>query len=270
MGHDDYYREHLPEHLDAHGDLTPPWARFPNYERYTIGWRMGEGETWLGLWWFFLKGLGDAPDTRLAYLRRHAPAPVNWADAVWAALHPREKGDAAGDHGARLAWLRAEGLVAVDAAYTTWRRTQREVEWPWSWEPSPERAARYATRDLWFWSRHVAELRAAGALEVPEAPAAWATVAACARRGEATVDAALGLRSLAHALAAGEVPAPWQIGLRAEDFADSFEADMGYVDAFRLWGMSAFDDAESLAGYTRRTAMPAPWSAWVAAEFPLD
>jgi hypothetical protein len=72
------YRSRLPEHLDANGDLAPPWERFPTYERYTIGWRMGAGEDWLGLWHVFLKGLESSPEVRLAYLRRHLPAPISW------------------------------------------------------------------------------------------------------------------------------------------------------------------------------------------------
>jgi uncharacterized damage-inducible protein DinB len=42
-GHDFYHRGRLASLLDANGDLAPPWAKFPNYERGTIGWRMGSG-----------------------------------------------------------------------------------------------------------------------------------------------------------------------------------------------------------------------------------
>lgn len=72
-----WYTEHLPEHLDARGDLAPPWSAFPEYERYSLGWRMGMGETWMGLYAAFLQGLPADRDTRLAYLRRHPPAPYS-------------------------------------------------------------------------------------------------------------------------------------------------------------------------------------------------
>jgi hypothetical protein len=51
-----------------------------------------------------------------------------------------------------------------------------------------------------------------------------------------------------HFPSAGRVTPPGQLGGTLEDFADSFENDMGYVDAFRLRGMSPFDDREHLRG----------------------
>jgi hypothetical protein len=68
-------RARLPQFVDRNGDLAPPWEQFPEYERHTIGWRMGTGEDWLGMWHVFLEQLDPAPDARLAYLRRHPPAP---------------------------------------------------------------------------------------------------------------------------------------------------------------------------------------------------
>ena len=61
-------------------------------------------------------------------------------------------------------------------------------------------------------------------------------------------------------LAAGDVTPPWALGLDVGDFANSFEPDMNYVDAFRLWGMSIFDDAPQFLGYL--AAHPAPPQAW--------
>src|SRR5690606_25733592 len=83
----------LPEHLDDHGDLAPPWARFPTYERHTLGWRMGAGEDWLGLWHVFLERLEPAFEVRLAYLRRHPAAPVSWASSVYGVLYPEARGE---------------------------------------------------------------------------------------------------------------------------------------------------------------------------------
>jgi hypothetical protein len=269
VGASEYYRERLHEHLDAQGDLAPPWEAFPNYERYTIGWRMGRGEDWLCFWWVFLESLGPDRDGRLAYLRRHAPAPCCWSDNVWSVLHPSEAHDTEILESQR-AWLREQGLIAPDVAYATWRKAQKTLSWPWSWNETPADAARYATRDLAFWSRHVAELRAAGTLAVTEAPTAWAAVLEAVHRGAATVDPAQGLLSLSCALGAGEVPPPWQLGLRPEEFQDSFAHDMGYVDAFRLWVMSVFDDAEIVARYLDRAPPPAPWKPWVEQHFVVE
>jgi hypothetical protein len=35
-------------------EVAPPWQRFPTYPRFTIGWRMGEGEDWLIRWGRFV------------------------------------------------------------------------------------------------------------------------------------------------------------------------------------------------------------------------
>src|SRR5579871_6192954 len=88
MSWQQFYRDRLPDELDDNGDLAPPWERFPTYERYTIGWRMGTGEGWLDMWRVFLDDLDPALEVRLAYLKRHPPAPVTWASWVYAILHP--------------------------------------------------------------------------------------------------------------------------------------------------------------------------------------
>jgi Arm DNA-binding domain len=61
-----------------------------------------------------------------------------------------------------------------------------------------------------------------------------------------------------------------KVGLTPDAFADSFEDDMGYVDAFRLWGMSVFDDQPHLRRYLGATQMPESWQEWISSQFPLD
>jgi len=65
------------------------------------------------------------------------------------------------------------------------------------------------------------------------------------------------------------VVAPWQAGLAVDDFSDSYEIGMGYVDAFRLWAGAAFDDAPTLERYLADAAMPAAWRPWVDAQLGL-
>jgi hypothetical protein len=84
------------------------------------------------------------------------------------------------------------------------------------------------------------------------------------------LDLRRGLLSLAQILSAGEVVPPWKLGLALDDFTDSFDEDMGYVDAFRLWGMSTFDDREQMGRYLEATGMPESWEGWVAEQFLLD
>lgn len=279
-------RARLPKHLDAQGDLAPPWQAYPTYERYSMGWRMGAGEDWMGLWHVFLEQLSPDFETRLAYLRRHPAAPVSWADAVHDVLFPVARHDDDDDQeydeddtedtanevtAERRASLLNQGLIASDVAFATWLTRQTGVRWPWTYSETPRDAARYWTRELWFWSRQIAGLRSAGAWSLPPIPDSWQTCAAALETGNpGSLELREGLLSLAHMLCAGTVIPPWQLGLDTADFADSFDDDMGYVDAFRLWGMSAFDDAEHLQRYLEQTNAPTSWRAWIDRELPVD
>ena len=68
-------------------------------------------------------------------------------------------------------------------------------------------------------------------------------------------------------LSAGRVTPPWQLGLTLADFAHSFEDEMGFADAFRLWSMSSFDDREQLQRYLTANDAPAVWDLWCADQF---
>lgn len=62
--------------LAAHGTLVPPWVKYPEIPRYSIGWRMGSGEwyAWMfGTWW---EQLSEAD--RAVY-RAKWPPPEDWA-----------------------------------------------------------------------------------------------------------------------------------------------------------------------------------------------
>lgn len=266
-----FYRGRLPEYLDSNGDLAPPWERFPTYERGTIGWRMGPGESWLSMWHVFAEDL-DA-DARLGLLQRHPPAPVTWADWVYRFLNPAVKDDDDEYDDAvlaeRRAELRAEGLIASDAAYRTWRAQQPAVRWPWDDLALPTDAARYGTRELWFWSRHVAEVRAEPGWEPPTVPPPWEACGEPLRTGAIrSPNLGAGLLTLARMLAAGRVAPPWELGLTPASFADTFDDRMAYTDAFRLWGICALDDREQ--GERFIGVVPSAWKSWVAEHIPLD
>lgn len=276
----DSARQRLPEHLDPRGDLPPPWAEFPTYERGCLGWRMGAGEDWLGLWHVFLQTLPTDHDSREAYLRRHPPAPLDWSDAVYRVLHPgwsddedddEEDEDTPEPSQARRVELLAEGLVASDAAYAIWRAKQDGIHWPWLDVRSPTTAARHWTRDLWFWSRHVAELRASGHLSVPRPPWAWRGCHRPLSTGRVErIERRKGLLTLVRMLCAGEVVPPWRLGCAVADFEDTFDDDMGYVDAYRLWGMSALDDRAMLNRFCHVDEAPPPWRAWLGEQFYVE
>ncbi|HEY5934916.1 MAG TPA: hypothetical protein VIU61_09780 [Kofleriaceae bacterium] len=69
---------------DASEPLPPPWVRHPNIPRFSIGWRMGYGESYLDRWWPFAQAL-DTP-ALIEYFRSYAPIPVEWVDFVGMAL----------------------------------------------------------------------------------------------------------------------------------------------------------------------------------------
>ena len=262
----EFYRTRLPQHLDEIGDLAPPWEEFPTYERCEIGWRMGAGEDWLSYWHVFLESLAPVFEVRLEYLKRHPPAPIPWANAVYGVLHPsaEDEEDEDGAAAQRRTELLEAGLIASDIAYTTWQSQQQGVRWPWETSETPQAAARYRTRELWFWSRQVAALRNDPAWSPHQVPDAWEPCVSPLHTGRvSSLDPRRGLLSLAQTLSAGHVTPPWQLGLTPNDFQDSFDDDMGYVDAFRLWGMSCLDDREQLQRYLESTQMPKNWEAWV-------
>ena len=59
----------ITESLDEHGDVAPPWARFPEIPNGSIGWRMGAGEGWDATTW-------------QGYLQRFPGASPEWDHAV--------------------------------------------------------------------------------------------------------------------------------------------------------------------------------------------
>jgi hypothetical protein len=87
--------ERLRHELEK-GELEAPWARFP-IPATSIGWRMGPGESWRGLWSLWMEQM--TVEDRRSYLRRQPPAPYDWAWALGALLFPDEEGpsDARGD-----------------------------------------------------------------------------------------------------------------------------------------------------------------------------
>ena len=112
---------------DARATPQPPWIRHPEIPRYSIGWRMGYGESYLDHWWQFAQTQDTA--ALVAYFRAWAPLPVEWVgfagmaldlparDPVTAAAiaEPDDFDQAIRHAGERIAHL---GLFDVEA----WRR----------------------------------------------------------------------------------------------------------------------------------------------------
>ena len=270
---------------DEVGDLAPPWAAYPEIERFSMGWRMGHGESWIVLWHLFLEDLATDRETRLAYLQRHTPIPYSWAENAFGVLVPRtlEYGQVDRSEPASIAALHQLGLLGEDASYVWWLRRHEEVQWPWTGDQDPATAARVGARAFGFWSRRIAALRAevseddssdmdwlmrvaaawkgAASAEVPEVPEAWRELLPVLRSGvlPEELDLSKGLHTLATMLCAGKVVPPWKFGLTIDAAEQDFGEDMGFADAFFLWVMSAFDDAHGLEAYLRAHDAPEAW-----------
>jgi hypothetical protein len=79
-----------------------------------------------------------------------------------------------------------------------------------------------------------------------------------------------GLEALTLFLAEGWPPAPWAIDVPVSSFADTFDDDMGYADAFRLWLMCGFDDRPTFETYASTQPLaPSEWVGWMERELHL-
>jgi hypothetical protein len=256
--------------LDRTDDImVPPWEKFPDYERHTLGWRMGVGEEYLDDYYTFIQQLSNDYQTRLNYLKSHRPAPLNWDIYVLSILYPDRKSKrefGVGCSPTEILNLLNLGLVEHDAAYHTWLQQQEGIVLPWLWfvSETPEQAARYNLREFWFFSRQLTDLRERGNFQIEQVPSEWQSVELQLRTGRlGDIDPTDGLLTLARMLCAGLVQPPWELDLSPDNFTDSFEMDMGYTDAFRLWIMSAFDDDLLLREMLHKTGIPANWADWV-------
>ena len=68
--------------LDTDGFLHPPWLKYPNLLRRSMGWRMGLGEAYLNdfsVWW------SRQPRNVRVAVRAKYPEPQDWS-GFWSSL----------------------------------------------------------------------------------------------------------------------------------------------------------------------------------------
>jgi hypothetical protein len=68
-----HLRDHPKQALGMHS--PPPWKQFPEYDRLSLGWRMGPGEDYRFDFAQWFRGL--PADQRRAYAAEH-PEPADW------------------------------------------------------------------------------------------------------------------------------------------------------------------------------------------------
>jgi hypothetical protein len=263
--------ERLNHRLAISKELEPPWVRFPGIEQGSIGWRMGAGEDWLVLFWHFVRTRLEGASGLVGYLHRHPPAPRRWHDTLVDLLASLDGVNGADPHErARLSSVvHSEGLTGDDAAYPVFVRNELHeghLLAPWTrWDFAPAEALRYASRELGFWARWLAEGcgdRSRWLAAQPPAPTAWAPVSeaiSTGRAGDPWGDLTRGALPLTVALGGhGGLTPPWLSGHRA--FAEiDWELEADSRHGWAWWVSSVFDDAASFRAYLERWPPPPSW-----------
>jgi hypothetical protein len=99
---------------------------------------------------------------------------------------------------------------------------------------------------------------------IKQIPSDWASIKTQLYTGElGEVSPENGLLTISQMLCAGEIRPPWQFGLTPDDCTDSFEMDMGFCDAYRMWLMSSFDDDQLIREMLNECGVPDDWTDWV-------
>lgn len=84
---DDQLDRAINQELIDHDTLVPPWCKYPEIPRRSIGWRMGSGEWYLWMWQRWWESLDAA--ARATYVARFAPdTPPAWRDWIAAISSP--------------------------------------------------------------------------------------------------------------------------------------------------------------------------------------
>lgn len=82
----DWYLRISKENIEKYGDVPPPWIYGPTMSPYSIGWRMGGGETHIMVLGEWLEQQNYTQEQRIAYVRKYPPPPrwMEWvARFIW-------------------------------------------------------------------------------------------------------------------------------------------------------------------------------------------
>lgn len=115
------HEEELARELQSDEAPLPPWRKHPELERYSMGWRMGYGESYMDVWRYWAKA--RSREELVEYFRRYAPVPVEWAD--WVAYKLKLDMDPRAPRTA-VEQVAAAGLVELDAWLKYWEEENAE------------------------------------------------------------------------------------------------------------------------------------------------
>ena len=112
QAYDKWLEEAVAKELSTRDDLLPPWQKHPEIPRYSIGWRMGYGESYMMTWNEWARQFGQ--DQLVEYFRKYAPIPVEWLDWASDCLGHSVLDDilAGGGEFEGIYWLEQQGLAS--------------------------------------------------------------------------------------------------------------------------------------------------------------
>ncbi|MEN7549556.1 hypothetical protein AAG747_16655 [Rapidithrix thailandica] len=82
----EWYLKESKAYIDQYGEVPPPWMYYPNAHPYSIGWRMGGGESFIMVLHEWLEQQKFTEEERIAYMRKYPPPPrwLEWAASfIW-------------------------------------------------------------------------------------------------------------------------------------------------------------------------------------------
>lgn len=117
--YDELLQQAVAKELATRDDLLPPWLKHPEIPRYSIGWRMGYGESYMWTWDKWAEHFNQ--DQLLEYFRKYTPIPVEWLDWVANRLGYNDLDDILSGNGefTGIRWLEQQGLADF-AKFKAW------------------------------------------------------------------------------------------------------------------------------------------------------
>ena len=71
-----WYIELRDKDIEEFGDVPPPWVKYPTYHPYSMGWRMGSGETHLMVLNEWFDAQKFTFEERLVYVKKYPCSPM--------------------------------------------------------------------------------------------------------------------------------------------------------------------------------------------------
>lgn len=131
----EWIESEITELVAEHGAVPPPYFAYPNIHPFSIGWRMGGGESYKSVYWTWAYrekgGMNEAQ--RIAYCRQFPPPPLwlTWAiDFIWRSEDDEgmELDPNAGECSAYFKRMEELGLGTEEECRRAWKLEEEEAK----------------------------------------------------------------------------------------------------------------------------------------------